>query len=58
MDTVRVCAEVNSGRKNPLPHYGLEPMSVLLLAFQSGSLPTELSLPSESESRCYTTSIC
>ena len=29
--------------KNPLPHWGLEPASVLRLAFQSDALPTELS---------------
>ena len=27
--------EVDSGKKNPLPHRGLEPASVLRLAFQS-----------------------
>ena len=32
-------------KKNPLPHWGLEPMSVLRLTFQSNALPTELSLP-------------
>ena len=31
--------------KNHLPHRGLEPSSVLRLAFQSDALPTELSTP-------------
>ena len=34
----RVCTE------NPIPHRGLEPESVLRLAFQADALPTELSL--------------
>ena len=43
-DTVTEPAlEVDSGReKNPLPHWGLEPASVLRLVFQSDALPTEL----------------
>ena len=43
-DTVTEPAlEVDSGReKNPLPHRGLEPASVLRLVFQSDALPTEL----------------
>ena len=41
MDTVRESAlEVGAGRKNPLPHQGLEAVSVLCLAFQSDALPT------------------
>ena len=43
-DTVRV----STGRlceKNPLPHLGLEPASVLHLAFRSDAVPTELSPP-------------
>ena len=31
--------------KNPLPHWGLEPLSILRLTFQLNALPTELSLP-------------
>jgi len=31
------------GEENPLPHWGLEPASLLRLAFQSDALPTELS---------------
>ena len=39
VSTVRVSAqEVDSGRKHPLPHRGLEPASVLRLAFQSDAL--------------------
>ena len=37
--------EVNTGRKNPLPHSGLESVSVLGLALQSDNPPTELSRP-------------
>ena len=33
----------DSGSKNPLPHQGLKPASVLHLAFQSEYLPPELS---------------
>ena len=36
---------VDAGRKNLLPHMGLEPMSALCLAFQSDAVPTELSRP-------------
>ena len=32
-------------KKNPLLHQGLEPVSVVGLAFQSDAVPTELSLP-------------
>ena len=42
-DTVRIYP--GSGlweKENPLPHLGLEPASVLRLAFQSDTLPTEL----------------
>ena len=44
-DTVQESAlEVDSGRKeNPMPHRGLEPVSVLRLAFHSDAVPTELS---------------
>jgi len=35
--------------ESPLPHQGLEPMSVLHLAFQSDVLPTELSPPLQSK---------
>ena len=41
----RVCTGSWLWKKNCLPHQGLEPMSVLPLAFQSDALPTELSLP-------------
>ena len=42
-DTVTESAlDVDSGQKNTLPHRGLEPVSVLRLAFQSDALPTEL----------------
>ena len=33
----------DSGRKNPLPHMGLEHVSAFRLAFQSDAPPTELS---------------
>ena len=39
--------------KNPLLHQGLEPVSVLCLAFQSDDLPTELSPPFISYPRPY-----
>ena len=46
MDTVRESAqEADSGGKIPLPYLGLEPASVLRLAFQSDALPTELFPP-------------
>ena len=38
----RVCAGSGLWEKNPLPHQGLEPASVLCLAFQSDALPTEM----------------
>ena len=39
-DTVKESAlEVDCGEKNPLPYRGLEPASVLSLAFQSDALP-------------------
>ena len=41
----RVCTESRLWEKSSLPHQGLEPVSVLRLAFQSGALPTELSCP-------------
>ena len=34
--------EVDSRGRNPLPHRGLEPGSVLHLAFQSNTLPAQL----------------
>ena len=38
--------ETDSGReKNPLPHLGLEPVSVLRLAFQSDTVPAEIFPP-------------
>ena len=40
----RVCTESGLWEKNPLPHRGLKPASVLLPAFQSDALPSELSL--------------
>ena len=40
----RVCTGSWLWEKNPLPHLGFEPASVLRLAFQSDALPTELSL--------------
>ena len=45
-DTIRerVCTESFLREKNPVPHRGLEPASVLRLAFQLDALPTELSL--------------
>ena len=43
-DTVRESALEVDWEKNPLPHLGFEPASVLRLAFQSDALPTELSL--------------
>ena len=46
MDTVRESAlEVDSGRKIPCRTLGLEPTSILHLAFQPGMLLTELALP-------------
>ena len=41
----RVCTASLLWEKNPLPHRGLEPASVLHLAFQSDNLPTEISPP-------------
>ena len=41
----RVCTGSWFWEKNSLPHRGLETASVLRLAFQSVSLPAELSLP-------------
>ena len=41
----RVCAGRLLWEKNPLWHRGLEPGSVLHLAFQSDALPAELSGP-------------
>ena len=43
-DFKRACTELKAGEKNPLPHLGLEPASVLRgLAFQWDAVPTELS---------------
>ena len=41
----RVCTGCRLWEKNPFPHRGLEPASVLRLAFQSDALPAELSTP-------------
>ena len=41
-DTVREAALEVGWEKNPLLHQGLEPASVLQLAFQSDALPAEL----------------
>ena len=41
----RVCTECWLWEETPLPHWGLKPVSVLRLAFQSDALPPELSLP-------------
>ena len=41
----RVCTGRWLWEKNSLPHRGLEPTSVLCLAFQSDTLPAELSPP-------------
>ena len=44
-DTVRESALEVDWKKNPMPHWVFEPMSVLCLFFQSDTLLTELSLP-------------
>ena len=44
-DTVRVCTESRLWEKKFLPRQGLEPASVLRLAFQSDAVSTELSPP-------------
>ena len=44
----RVCTESWHQEYNPLPHRGIEPVSVLLLAFQSDVLPTVLTVPAHS----------
>ena len=41
----RISAGSGIYEKNPLPHLGLEPASVLHLAFRSDAVPTELSPP-------------
>ena len=41
----RVCIWNWLWEKNPSPHQGLEPLSVLHLAFQSDALPTKLFFP-------------
>ena len=41
----RVCTGSWLWKKKKLPHQGLEPMSVLRLAFRLGALPSELSRP-------------
>ena len=48
-DTVRESALEVDWEKNSLPHRGLEPTSVLRLAFQSDVLPTELLSPRRTE---------
>ena len=40
-DTVRETALEDVWEKNPVPHRGREPASILRLAFQSGALPTK-----------------
>ena len=50
----RICTGSWLWEKNPLPHRGLEPTSVLRLAFQSGALPTKLSPPQGYENGLYT----
>ena len=44
-DTERACTGSWRWERNPLPHWGLKPVSVLRLALQSDALPTELFLP-------------
>ena len=44
-DTLRDCTESRLWEKTPLPHWALKLASVLHLAFQSDTLPTEPSLP-------------
>ena len=48
-----VCTGGWLGEKNPLSHQGLDPKSVLCLAFQSDALPVQPSLP-----RLCTVSAC
>ena len=53
----RVCAENWLWEKNPLPHLGHKPVSVLHLAFQWDTLATELfppQIPTWIESVCWT----
>ena len=45
LHTIRVSTGIWLWEKSPLLHWGLEPVSVLLMAFQSGVLPTELLKP-------------
>ena len=51
-DTVRESALEVDWEKNPLPHRGLEPASVLRLAFQSDAVPAELPRPPKSGRAC------
>ena len=44
-DTVRLSALEVDWKKNPLPHRGVDPVSVSRLAFQSDAVPTEPSRP-------------
>ena len=44
-DTIRESALEDDWEKNPLLNWGLEPRSLLRLAFQMDALPTELSVP-------------
>ena len=39
------CTDSSLREKNPLLHRGIEPASVLCLAFRSNALPTERSFP-------------
>ena len=52
----RVCTGSQLWEKNPLLRQGLEPTSVLRLAFQSDALPTEL--PPPLEMICEVVSAC
>ena len=42
VDTIRVCTRNRLWKKNAVSHQGLEPASVLCLAFQSDAVSTEL----------------
>ena len=42
-ETEGLALEADPLKKNPLPHQGIKPTSVLCLAFWSGTLPAELS---------------
>ena len=45
-----VCTKALPWEKNPLPHRGIEPESILRLAFWSDTLPTNLSIHSAIQS--------